>query len=64
MPLIFVLIHIKVRRRANRHSVLAMKQWSVAMTGPEMAFLSMVVIGMTAFAITLAWATNATSRRR
>jgi hypothetical protein len=41
-----------------------MKQWSVAMTGSEIAFLSMVVAGMTAFAITLAWATNATSRRR
>ena len=33
------------------------------MTGSEIAFLSMVVVGMTAFAITLAWATNVTSRR-
>jgi len=39
-------------------------RWSDAMTGSEMAFLSMVVAGMTAFAVTLAWATHATSSRR
>ena len=33
------------------------------MTGMEIAFLSMVVAGMAAFACTLAWATHATTHR-